>query len=129
MATTLIKESGLSVRTSNYLIHVGGFTDMEQVRRAMDQNLLRIENFGTKCLNEVREWLQAHPGPAPTPRSQFHERLEKALHSAEFARDDLRGALAAASAMESLVIMPMIASAATLVTSLQAALAAVRSTE
>ena len=125
---TPIRQSSLSVRAINCLLAQNLYF-MEEVRAWPDSELLKIPGFGKDCLRQVRAWKEANPGPPPKPAEPFAIRLEKALHCAQFTHDDLRGALAAANAMESLVIMPMIASAATLVTSLQAALAAVRSPE
>lgn len=118
----------LSARAINCLIGQNIYF-MEDVRTWSDSALLRIPGFGMDCLRTVRAWKEANPGPPPKLDGPFVIRLGNALSSAQVAADDLRGALAAASAMEALVIMPMVASANTLVANLQAALAAVRSPE
>ena len=127
---TPIRAAEITGRLRKRLL-AGGYSYMEDAlatMRVRPEALMGIPFFGRKCMAELRSW-SAKQVETANEVALFPQRLEAALHCAQFTADELRGALAAANAMESLVIMPMIASAATLVTSLQAALAAVRSPE
>lgn len=52
---TPIREAGLSTLLANSLAG-GEFTTVEDALARTDRELLNLQNFGKKCLKELREW-------------------------------------------------------------------------
>ena len=57
---TELSSLGLSARTFHALTNTGGFRTLGDVVRNSENELLRIENFGRKSLNELKEVLTDH---------------------------------------------------------------------
>lgn len=85
----------LSCRTANCLFSAG-FTTLGEVARCSDNELLRIDNFGRKSLNEIRQAILEHSGFVGVKYSlPSEERKLRIILRIERLEADLRDARAA----------------------------------
>ena len=86
---------------------------MEEVRAWPDSEFEDPRLRQPDCLRQVRAWKEGEPRPAAQACRTFAIRLRRPCTARSSPTTTCAAPLAAANAMESLVIMPMIASAAT----------------